>query len=327
VKIKVLVTGANGFLATNTILELVRNGYHVIGLLRDKKKAAIPPNENLEYMEGTLDDHALLDQLLSACTYVLHIAGETRQDLLRYADYHQGNVITTEKLLEACIRNKIKRLVYISTANTIGYGTRENPGVEEHKMRKPFTDSWYALSKLRSQETALSKCNSMEIVVVNPTFMLGPYGRKTGSDRVILMNYGKKILFYPPGGKNFIHVTDVAKGIIAAMEKGKPGETYLLCNENLSYKEFFKKLAEDSGHSPLMIRIPTWLLWLMGLFGSLLRFLGIKNEMLLTNMRILCVRNFYSNAKARQELGLEPVPVDTAIKDAISWFRQEKILR
>jgi dihydroflavonol-4-reductase len=325
-KIKVLVTGANGFLATNTIQELLSKGYIVSGMVRNKTKSLPAAYPGLEVHEGRLDDDGFLDRCIPGCAYILHIAAETRQGLSRYEDYHNVNVSITEKLFDACVRHNVKRFVYISTANTLGFGSFASPGNESDPMMYPFSRSWYAMSKLRSEEAILAKRSSLETVILHPTFMLGAYDQKPGSGRIILMNYGKKFIFYPPGGKNFVHVKDVARGIVAAMEKGRDGESYLLCNENLSYKEFLRQLSAHSGRSSVLIKIPSFVLISLGVIGNFLQAIGIKNEFVLNNMRILCVRNFYSGAKARRDLGIEPTPVNHAIKDAVRWFREKKMI-
>lgn len=324
---RILVTGANGFLAINTIAELLIQGYKVIGLIRNSRNPVLPAHINLELIEGDLLDSKSLEHIVQKCSSIIHIAAETRQSLINYNDYYNSNVAGTENLIEAALKYKLKKIVYVSTANTIGYGTKENPGVETDKIREPFSKSLYAKSKLRSQEILLSKANEIDVVIVNPTFILGPYDHKPGSGRIVLMNYGKKIIFYPPGGKNFVHVYDVARGLISALKNGKNGEAYLLANENLTYKEFFQKLSAEPGSKALLIKIPKYLLMLIGVTGNILKYAGIRNDLILNNMKILCVNNFYSGQKAQNELNISFQPIDIALKEAIDWFKKNNMIR
>lgn len=140
------------------------------------------------------------------------------------------------------------------------------------------------------------------------------------------MGYRKKIVFHPPGGKNFVHVEDVAMGVKDALEKGGNGEAYLLCGENLSYREFFRKLCERTGERTRYVQVPGFLLRGAGYIGNLLRSVGIKNDFTLTNMRILCIHNYYSHRKASEQLGFRPRPVDDAIDDAVQWFVSKSML-
>jgi len=323
---KILVTGANGFLATNTIKELLKFDIGVIGLLIDKNKFLLPVHENLELIEGDILDAKLIDNIVKKCAYVIHIAAETRQDLVSYSDYYKINFVGTENLIDTAIRYKLKRFIYVSTANAFGYGNTDDPGNEKNEIRKPFSESYYAISKLRSQELVLAKSKEIEVIVINPAFLLGSYDSKPGSGRIILMGFNKKIVFYPPGGKNFVHVTDAARGIVSALTNGRNGESYLIANENLSYKEFFKKMLLNTNSKKIFIKTPLLLLYTVGLFGNFLKLLRIRNELSLTNMKILCIRNYYTNQKAKKELYIEFSTVDKAIIDAIRWFRQNKFI-
>ena len=161
----------------------------------------------------------------------------------------------------------------------------------------------------------------MDTVIVNPTFMLGAYDTKPSSGKIILMAWRKKMVFYPPGGKNFVHVEDVAKGILMAIYKGRNGDKYILSNENLSFRDFFQKVNQNSRQKPLMIRLPAPLLNVLGHVGDVFRYLNIKTSLSSVNTRILCINNYYSNKKSIDVLGLSYQSVDKAIDDAIDYFR------
>ena len=176
-----------------------------------------------------------------------------------------------------------------------------------------------------AEDHLLNHKHIMEMIIVNPTFMLGAYDTKPGSGKIILMGWRKKVIFYPPGGKNFVHVEDVAEGIIKCIEKGRNGEKYILANENLSYKEFFNKLNVIANQKPVMIKLPGIKLLGIGIFCELLRVLGIKSKMSLVNMKILCTTNYYSSKKSITELSMRYRPVDLAISDALNYFNNKRI--
>lgn len=323
---KVLVTGANGLLATNTIVELVENSYFVKALLRDKKKFTLPENNNIEIIKGDITDSESMELATKDCDFIIHVAAETRQGLSDYEDYSKINIDGTKTLIESAIKNNVKKIIHISTANVFGYGSSENPGNESRKVIKPFSDSLYVKSKIESQNLALSYSDKIEITFINPTFIIGAYDQKPSSGRIILMGYNKRFIFYPPGGKNFVDVKDVAKSILSAMTIGKNGESYIISGENLSYKEFFQKLANHSPIKPLLIKIPSFVLLSIGIIGNILKLLGIQNEITLTNMKILCIKNFYSNTKAKETLNIQFQAIDQAIANAIKWFKEKRII-
>ena len=322
----VLVTGANGLLATNTILELLSRGYQVTGLIRDTSKFLLPLQANLRLVTGDITHIKSLEKAVKGCDYVIHCAATTDQDLLSYEAYHRINVVGTEQVVHVAQKHAVKKIVYVGTANTFGYGSTQTPGDETMPPQAPFRNAWYAKSKLEGQQRALSARQKLKIMIVSPTFMIGPYDGKPSSGTIIRMGYGKKVIFYPPGGKNFVNVEDAARGVVDALEKGKNGEAYLLAGENLTYRQFFSKLRSQTTQRSTLIPIPTFILLLAGYFGNIFRFLGIKTSLSSTNMKILCIRNYYSNKKTQQELGTVFHPIEDGIGKAIHWFKQHQML-
>ena len=318
---KVLVTGANGFLGTNTVHQLLNEGYKVKGLVRKKINLNLIPHPNLEIVEGDITILSDIEKAIEDCFFVIHIAATTNLKLLKYKEYEFINVIGTRNILNVSINNEVKKLIYVSTANVFGFGTLKKLGNETVAIKEPFDKSFYSISKLEGQKVIFSKSKSIDVVVVNPSFMIGPFDSKPTSGRIILIGLKKYFLFYPPGGKNFIHVNDVSKGIVCALEKGRNGEAYLLSNENLSYKQFYKKLHIKTNRNPILIKIPKVILLIIGFFGDGLRFLGIRTSISSSNLKALCINNFYSNNKAKSEFQMNFKTADEAIEDAFNWFK------
>lgn len=324
---KVLVTGANGFLASNIVRELNRRGHSV--------RAMVRPTADLRSLSGT--DHEIfygnfiniIDAMEAAkgCDIVLHAAADTSQQ--KNGDHTHVNVTGTFNMLEASCKNQVNRFIFVSTANAFGYGTKENPGDENLSPKYPFTSSEYVISKINAQAMVLdyAKNGKLDAVVVNPTFMIGPNDAKPSSGTIITMMYNKKIIPVPPGGKNFVHVSDAAVGACNAIDKGKTGSCYLLANENLTYKEFFTKLEKVSGKSFYKIRFAPGVLNTLGTFGNLISKAGLKTNLNLINTKILSLGNYYSSSKAVKELNLPQTPADVAIYDALEWFKKNGYLK
>ena len=316
---KVFVTGVNGLLGTNLVHQLLHHGYRVKGLVRRKSRYKGIDSSNLQLVEGDLFDD--FTKILEDVDYVVHIAAITEQNLLDKSDYEKINCNATIQLFHAAARCKVKRFVFVSSANTLGYGSMEEPGNENVPIREPFNASFYAISKKKAEDYLLNHRKKMKTIIVNPTFMIGAWDTKPSSGRIILMGWRRKVIFFPPGGKNFVHVEDVANGIIRCMETRRVGEKYILANENLSYREFFRKVNVIAIQNPVMIRIPEFILLGIGLLGELLRGLRIKTSLGIVNMRILCTKNYYSNEKSVKEIGMKYRSVDLAIKDALHYFK------
>lgn len=323
---RVLVTGANGLLGTHTIQQLLEKGYAVNGLLRNKDKFLLPEHTNLELTEGDLRNQTIVNKAVKDCDAIIHCAAITAQNLIHYSDYYETNVSGTEMILKEAIENNIKRIVYVSSANTLRHGTKEVPGNEQNPARKPFTNSLYAKSKREAEKLLLSASARIDVVIVNPSFLIGAYDSGFGSGSIIKMGYGKRIIFCPPGGKNFVNAANAAHGIIAALEKGTNTANYLLTGENLTYTAFFTKLAAVQSKKPLLITLPPMLLLPIGAVGSLLRFFGVKTAVSTTNMQILCTGNYYSNQKAVDELGIGFEQIEKGITETVDWFKHKNIL-
>ncbi|MBB6370314.1 NAD-dependent epimerase/dehydratase family protein [Chryseobacterium shigense] len=318
---KVFVTGATGLLGTNTIIKLLPYDYSVIALVRKKSSWVGEESENLRLIEGDLFSD--ISEHLQDVAAVIHIAAETGQNLLNYKYYKKTNYDAAVHLFSQAATAGVKKFLFVSTANTLGYGNSYGLGNELTPQLYPFTHSYYAQSKLEAENYLLQQSGETKVVIVNPTFMIGAYDRKPDSGKIIFWAWKKKIVFYPEGGKNFVHAEDVAEGIIKAVEHGRSGEKYLLANENLTYKEFFRKVNTITGQNPVMIPIPKPGLIILGLIGDGLRKLKIKTNLSSVNMKALRINNFYSNRKSVDELGIEYQPIDKAVEDAVRFFENK----
>ncbi|MFD2201754.1 NAD-dependent epimerase/dehydratase family protein [Shivajiella indica] len=322
---KVFVTGSNGLLGSNLIEELLNLDYHVKGLVRNPATYVGFRHPHLELVKGSLFDD--LRNSLKDCSFVIHVAAETSPDLLNYSDYQETNVKGTLNLLHAAIDQKLEKFIFVSTANTIGYADDFNKGEEHQPMKSPYDQSFYALSKLEAEEKILQYSDRIDIIIANPTFMLGSYDTKPSSGRIILMGLNNKIIFYPPGGKNFVNAKDAALGLVRCMELGRNSEKYILAGENLTYKEFFEKLSTMVGRKPIFIKIPKAVLVLFGLFGEILRNFRIKTSLSKANMLIVCINNFYSNDKSKKYLKIRYYPIEKGITEAIDFFKKNKKIK
>jgi dihydroflavonol-4-reductase len=319
---KVFVTGATGLLGTNTIIKLLQYDYFVIALVRKKSSWMGEENENLKLIEGALFSD--ISEHLQDVDTVIHIAAETNQDLLHYHDYKKINYDATVHLFAQAVAAGVEKFLFVSTANTLGYGNSAHSGNERASQLYPFTHSYYAQSKLETENYLLQQNRETKVIIVNPTFMIGAYDSKPSSGKIIFWVWKKNLVFYPKGGKNFVHAEDAAEGIIKAIKKGNNGEKYLLANENLSYKEFFQKVNIITRQNPFMVPIPNSALVMLGLIGDYMRKLKIKTNLSSSNMKALRINNFYSNQKSADELGVRYQPIDRAVEEAIRFFEWKK---
>lgn len=321
---KVLITGANGLLASNLVRELLFSGYEVRGMVRESSNLLSLKKVDVELFKGEITNQADVRKAFAGCEVVVHAAANTNQWPTHYDAYKRTNVDATQLLLGEAVRRNIERFIFVSSANAFNPGSKSNPGTEE----SPFSTSGksgYMVSKYMAQNLVLGEFrrSGLPVIVVNPTFMLGKYDARPSSGQIILMAQQKKLMIYPPGGKNFVHVTDVAHGIVNAIKLGRSGECYLLANENLTYHNFFDKLRLIHGQPQLLLPMPRQSVHLAGVLGSLYEnVLGKPAKLNSVNARLLCADNYYSSAKAVQELQMPQTPISQAIEDALEWFEQ-----
>ena len=322
---KILVTGANGLLGHHVVMELLEHCEQVSVVVRST--ANIYFNlQRVHVFTGDFTDYETLKKAASGCDAVIHAAAVTATHLLHYSDYEKVNVRGSANVLRACNELGINNIVFISSSNTIGYGTSENPSNEHSPIQFPFIHSHYAQSKLAAEQLFFeaSQMPDKHIIIINSCFLIGGYDTKNSSGRLLKMGYKKPVLFIPRGGKNFVSARKVARAACNALTMGKNGEKYLVCGENLSFRDFFERQKYAGKYRQIMIRLPDFFLLFAGRIGDMLRKTGIKTDLSLVNMRQLIIREFYTGKKADENLHLPQFHLENAIIEAINWINIKK---
>lgn len=319
---KIVITGANSFLGTNVTLALCAQGVSVRAIVRHSNQTL--DSAPIEIVNGTPVDFADLSRAAAGCDCIVHIAAITDQSLLHYDQYRDFNVGAVKNVIAVARAQGIKRIVFVSSANAIGNGTPQNPANETTPITPPYLNQLYGRSKVEA-EAVLKAATDLEAVIVNPTFMLGPYDSKPSSGEMILMGYRKRVIFATPGGKNIVDVRAVANAICSAIENGRSGENYLLSGADMSVKDFYKFLTKLTRTKSLIIVVPRMLLVSAGYFGDLLRACGVPTRISSVNMKVLCEKEYYNAAKATSELGLVPTDIELCVNEAIDWFKSHNM--
>lgn len=328
---RVLVTGANGFLGRHLVAELLRRGYPVRALVRPGSPAsvALPPLHALpiEVCELNLAQvvrKAALADAIGGCGAIIHAAAVAQVNPARSRAVREANIHGTEQALRLARKGGVERLVYIGTANVFGFGSKEQPGDET----RPYAGRRYGLDYMDSKRAATDRVlaavarEQLPAVLVHPTFMLGPGDAKPTSNALLLELHRGRLPGYPLGGKNYVHVHDVAVATVNALTRGRVGEAYILGHENLTYKEAFALLAGVLGVAP-----PRWPLLpaLANLYSGLCELqTRLTGRPTPVNAAMVAVANdghYFSAAKARAELALPQTLIAQAAADALAWFK------
>src|SRR5690606_12767295 len=175
-----------------------------------------------------------------------------------------------QNIIDAVLNEKVTRMIYIGTANSFGFGTKEKPGHEGLPYQSAKYGVDYMDSKLEAQRLVLQavKEKGLPAITINPTFMLGPYDTKPSAGAMILAIYQQKVPGFAPGGRNYVYVKDAAVAIANGLTMGETGESYIVGNVNLSYREMFTTIAKTVNVPPPKIRIPALFIKAYGLIGS-----------------------------------------------------------
>jgi len=242
----ILITGASGFLGAHLIRELVRRGE---GPLRAMQSGAAPAwltDAGVEVVRGSVTSERDVASALQGVDRVYHLAGFVS---LKPGDAHrmyEVHVDGTRILCQAAIAAGVRRIVLASTSGTIAVSKRPEAGLDETSPAPvDLIGRWpYYASKLYQEEAARRACGDrVELVIMNPSLLLGPGDDRLSSTRVILQFLGREIAMTPTGGLNLVDARDAAVAFAVAMERGAPGARYLVGGTNWSFDEFFGRLA------------------------------------------------------------------------------------
>lgn len=327
---KILVTGADGLLGSNLVRELLSRGHEIKAFVQSGRQQKTLEGLSIEKFAGNLLNADEVIKAAEGCDAIIHCAASTAVWPTRSEVINKVNIDGTKNIIQAVYKNKIQRLIYVGTANSFGFGTKEQPGVEGNPYKSATYGLDYMDSKYKAMQVVLEevKKNSLPAVIVNPTFMFGPYDSTPSSGAMIVALYKGKVPGYTKGGRNYLCAKDAAVAIANALTHGRIGECYILGNENLSYKQIFTKISTTIGVEPPSLAIPSVFAKLYGHIGSLIgKLTGKAPAISYPLARISADEHYYNPAKARKELELPQTPVETGIKESFEWLKENGYLR
>lgn len=320
---KVLVTGANGLLGHHVVMELLKKQHSVSIIVREISNIYFDLNK-VNITLGNFYDYENLMQAAQGCEAIIHIAALTSTDLLYYSDFEKINVEGSRNVIEVAIYLNINKIIYISTSNTVGYNNDGSTNQEEMPIQFPFSKSFYARSKVEAEQLFIefSEQVNKQVIVINPTFMIGAWDVKPSSGKLMLMGYRKPLLFIPSGGKNFVAARYVASIICESLNTNLNGEKFIVSGVNLSFRQFYEIQKSIGDYNQRIFVLPNTLLRFIALIGDLVRFLGIKTDLCSININQLLIQENYNNSKIEKYIKIPQQSLELAINEALSWFKQ-----
>jgi dihydroflavonol-4-reductase len=318
------VTGATGFVGSHVARALADQGADLRLLVRPNSDLKNIQDLKADLYTGDLRDPASLEKGIAGCDAIFHVAADYRLWVRDPDEMYGANVEGTRAILAAARKNNVHRVVYTSSVATMGF-TQSALADEDSPVSLENMIGPYKRSKFMAEQVAIKAARAgQDIVIVNPTTPIGERDIKpTPTGRIVVDFLKKKFPAYVDTGLNLVDVKVCAHGHIAALEKGRPGERYILGGENLTLKQILDKLAAITGLPSPTLRVPYIVALATGVVDELFtgRFLGREPRATIDAVRMGRKKMFATSAKSERELGWKVVPVEGALRRAADWFR------
>ncbi len=326
---KILVTGATGFIGGKVAQKLLEDGHDIVALVRDtSNREGIP--ENIEIIEADLFDIPSLEKAVKGVSVVYHFAA--------YFDFYPSdedlmfkvNVEGARNMMTACAGTDVERFIYCSSTETMGT-IRFPPGTEDTELRPDFS---YGESKILTEKVIreITEDTGLAHIILRPTGVMGEGDLYVMYEVVQEVNNGK--VFALPRDLSaefmFTHIDDIVSGFVAALTPmAALNSTIILCpDEPMSWEEFVEVVTERLGVKPPRLRVPK----LVAKFGMML-LSPFKNRKKMTffwhgkSVDMMHANRVYSNERAKRLLGWAPnVPMVEGLQRAIDWYFENGLL-
>jgi dihydroflavonol-4-reductase len=321
---KALITGGAGFLGQKLAKALLADGHEVRLLVRNPKNILDDPQFPASYAVGDLADEPSLEQACEGVDWVFHAAGLISYNPKKSELMRKTNVLGTEAMARAALKQKVKRFVY--TSSTAAIGVNEDPKAVLNEQT-PFNARKLGLAYFDTKydgERALLKVaeKGLDAVIVNPGSLLGPGDTRRYEKGYagLVYKYNPRVLFH--GGINFVDIDDVVRGHLLAVQKGRSGERYILGGENLSFGELIIRIDAIIGRPPPKRYVPVAAMGFLAGALRVLNTLGVDIHMTPELVRQVCSWYLYvDSSKAQRELGYKPQRIDRAIAGTLDWLK------
>jgi len=323
--LKTFLTGATGFLGAHVARALAEQGADLRLLVRSTSDLRNIEGLKADRVTGDLRSAASLEKAVAGCETVFHVAADYRLWVRDPEQMYRSNFEGTRALLEAARKNRVQRVVYTSSVATMGFSSNGTVADEDSPVALADMIGHYKRSKFMAEQVALEAGRAgQHVVVVNPSTPVGEMDIKpTPTGRIVVDFLKRKFPAYVDTGLNLVDATECARGHVLALEKGRSGQRYVLGGENLTLKQILDKLAAITGLPSPKVKVPYAMALATGVvdqvFTGWIR--GREPRATIDAVRMGRKKMFVSSAKAERELGWEIVPVDGALRRAVSWFR------
>ena len=328
---KALVTGSTGFVGANLCRALVERGWSVRALHRASSRLEALAGVEVEHVIGDVVEPETLPAALRGCDVVFHVAAVADYWRQNTDKIYRVNVEGTRAVCQAALEAKVKRLVFTSSVASLGISRPGELVDESHEFNLPPQRFPYGHSKLLAEDVvrdAKRVVHGLEAVIVNPSVILGPGDLNLISGSIVVEYARRRVPpVYPPGGVNYIDVADVCAGHIAAAERGKTGERYILAAHNLTHKKAAQIVCQVVGAPMPRLPLPRALIGPLAATVDLAakiarRPLPLNGDQLRLSAEFI----YFDSSKAVRELGLPQTPFRETVERTYQWYQAHSYL-
>ncbi len=324
-----LVTGATGHIGNVLVRELLARGEKVRVLIPRGESREPLKGLNVEAMEGDVLNFDSFFQSLRGIKGIFHLAGVISIMPGENSFMRQVNVDGTRNVIRAARQAGVQKLIYTSSIHAV---QRAEQGVIDETLPYDMNNPYGAYDRSKAEatlEVQQAARAGLEAVILCPTGVIGPYDfRGSMMGNVIRTAAQQKPTLYVDGAYNFVDVRDVAKGLIAASERGVRGESYILSGQRISIRYLLETVREITGRHFFQMKIPFDLARLAAqITPSYYRFTNSTPRFTPYSLEVLQSNSNISHAKATRELGYHPRNLYESIADAVHWFLERRSLQ
>jgi len=322
---RILITGANGFIGSHLTESLNKRGHQLRCLVRNTSDLTWIKNLPIEYIYGDLFDEDAMKKAVKDVECIYHLAGVTKSKTK--AGYYRGNHLATKNLLEITLATNpsLKRFVHVSSQAAVGPSLEGKP-IDEQTPFHPITT--YGLSKMEAEKECLKMMDRLPLTIVRPPAVYGPRDKDVFEFFHVISKGLHPLIGFSDKYVSLIHVKDLVDGILSAGENPKAlGQTYFISSEGYyNWKQLGEITSKIMGKKVIRVKIPAACVYTVAAFAQFFSVFSSKPAVLNIEKGKDIVQNAWTCdiAKARKELGFkETMTIEEGIKNTVDWYRQK----
>lgn len=335
----ILVTGGTGLVGSHLLHKLVSENEQVKAIYRRKhtlervKHVFSYYSENhkdlydkIEWIEADLNDVPSLEIAFQNVDYVYHCAAFVSFEPNKYYQLRDVNIDGTANIVNLAVSNHIKKLCYVSSIAAIGHEPHPNQLITEQTEWNPEADnSVYAITKYGAEmEVWRGTQEGVPAVIINPGIILGPGYWKGGSSGNLFRLIHKGMTYYASGSSGYIDVWDVCDSMFKLMKSDFINERYILISENLSFKEFQKKVAQTLHVNPAKKEVSPFILeigWRLDWLSS--KLFGKRRKLSKQLAKSIRTKSVYDNSKIKDALQIQFNSISSSIDKVSTYYLKD----